>query len=289
MDIRKAVEDAWSRTKRDFEEAKRTGNAWLWTEDTLRLYFFRHFCEQDINIVRIMAETVFHIGKKDHRPDLVVDIATDDTVETVVFEFKYFKNSKEWEKDWEKLRRYGLIGWEYGYFLTIDRSWQSDKIPEETQKVEIPGIPWRSYEIKALVHLTSSLEYMPSFRVGEDLLKKSLKGIPYVVSEIFSYAIAFLNNFLICFDMTAKEKKCVVWARSVNKELWNEGKLRDLGYDKWVAFDDEGRIRLAANFTGDILIGEFEANTYSSNVRKVKDSLDKFREKIQLLAKHTRS
>ena len=285
MDIRQAVEDAWSKTTRDFEEAKKTGDAWLWTEDTLRLCFFRRFCEKNIKIVRIIAETVFHVGKDDYKPDLVVDIATNGAVETVVFEFKYFKNSKEWEKDWEKLRRYGIIGWECGYFLTIDRSWQSDKIPKESQKEKIPGIPWRSYEIKALVHLTSSLEYMPSFRVAEELLKKSLKGIPYVVSEVFSYAIAFFKGFLICFDMTAKEKKCVVWVRTLNKELWDEGELRNLGYDKWVCFDDEGRIRPAENFTGDILISEFEANTYSNNVRKVKDSLEKFRESIQRLSK----
>lgn len=127
---------------------------------------------------------------------------------------------------------------------------------------------------------------MPSFKVAEDLLKKTLRGIPYTVSEVFSFAIALFKGYLICFDMTAKPNKCVVWARLLDKKLWRRrGKF---GYDKWVTFDDEGRIQITKSFAGDILIGEFKASTYNSNVRKAKDSLDKFREQMKLVSKHAK-
>jgi len=64
MDIRKIVKDAWLKTIEDFEEAKRIGDAYLWTEDTLRFRFFYHLCKQDMKIDRILAETTFHIGEE---------------------------------------------------------------------------------------------------------------------------------------------------------------------------------------------------------------------------------
>uniref|UniRef100_A0A7V4NGH7 Uncharacterized protein n=1 Tax=Fervidobacterium pennivorans TaxID=93466 RepID=A0A7V4NGH7_FERPE len=278
MDIRKVVKDAWSKTIEDFEEAKRIGEAWLWTEDTLRLYFFHHFCKQDIKIVRILAETSFHLGNEDYKPDLVIDIFANDAIKTVVFEFKYFSDTMKWKSDWEKLQRYGIIGWNYGFFLAIGRPSQCDEIPKGTQRLEFLG---HTYETMALTHSSSSLKTAPDFKIAEGLLKKSLIDIPYIVSELLG-AVAFLENILIYFDMTVKQDRCVVWA-SLDKELWDEPKLREMGYDKWISFDDEGRIQPAETFTGNVLICEVEANTYNHNIKKVKDSLDQFLGKVKTL------
>jgi len=47
MSIVKTVEISWSKTVEEFEKARTNGEAWIWTEDTLRLIFFRHFCQID--------------------------------------------------------------------------------------------------------------------------------------------------------------------------------------------------------------------------------------------------
>jgi hypothetical protein len=275
MGVNKAIEDSWLKTIQDFEEAKKIGNAWLWTEDTLRLYFFHHLC-QSIRISRILAETTFHIGEEDYKPDLVVDTIVNGTSETTVFEIKY--SGREWEADWQKLQKYGIIGWDYGYFLAIGRPWQCDAIPKKVQKHEILE---HVYEIRALVYPTPLLAVMPNFKIAEELLKKALIGVPYVVSENFG-AVAIFEKFVICFYMITKENKCIIWV-DFGEEAVDEHKLGKLGYGKWISFDDEDRIQLVESFTGKALIGEFEANTYRDNVEKVKDSLNQFREKIKCL------
>lgn len=279
MGIKEAVENAWSKTVEDFEEAKRTGEAWLWREETLRLRFFQHLLEQDINIIRILAETPLHIGEKDYHPDLLIGFLTDDVVNTAVFEFKYF--GSKWEDDWEKLQEYGVIGsrWKYGYFLAIGRPWQSDKIPKEAQKREVLE---HIYEVRGLTHSTPALKYAPGFKIAEDLLKASLKGVPYAIAEGLG-AIALFKDILIYYDMYAKKGKCVVWA-IIPKEIGGERRLRDIGCDKWISFDNEGRIQSSKSFTGRVLIGEFEDKTSPKNRMAVKDSLDQFKKKIESIS-----
>jgi len=276
MRIHKVIEDSWLKTVQDFEEEKKRGNAWLWKEATLRLCFFRHFCEQAIKIARILAETAFHIGEDDYKPDLVIDTIVNGKLETTVFEIKYF--GKNWETDWEKLQKYGVIGWDYGCFLAIGSLSQCDKMPKKVQKDETWG---HLYETRALVYPTPRLEYAPYFKIAEGLLKKALSGTPYVILENYG-AKAIFKNFIINFDMISKENKCVVWV-SIVEGFADEHKLKNIGYDKWLSFDDELRIQPSESFIGNILIGEFDANTYRNNIKKVKDSLDRFREKMKFL------
>ena len=83
--------------------------------------------------------------------------------------------------------------------------------------------------------------------------------------------------------MAQKEDKCTVYVGLYEdaKELWDERKLREIGYDKWISFDRDGLIKPSKSFKGYILIGEFEANSYTDNVNRVKASLDQFRQKIE--------
>jgi len=283
MNVGNVVEKAWSKTIRDFEEAKENGDAWIWTEDTLRLVFFRHFCEQDVKVKRILSEARFNIVEKgDRRPDLVLSVESDKRWVDIAFEFKYFGTN--WQKSWEDLKSYALIGWDYGYFLAIGRPEECDKIPKKTEKLDLPAFLGRkTYEAKAITHKTSYLQFAPDFKIAEDLAKQTLKGFPYIVNEyVGAVSILYEEGYIVYFDMTHKEDKCTVLAGLYReaKEIWDERRLREIGYDKWVSFDEEGRIQPSKSLTGFILLGEFEATTYKENVDKVKASLDQFREKI---------
>jgi hypothetical protein len=100
MDIEVSVENAWKKTLADFEEAKKSGDSLLWTEATLRLNFMRRLIEQKVCVDRILAETVYHIGQKDFKPDIIIDYKTESGKNhTAVFELKYFGKIKDWKKD----------------------------------------------------------------------------------------------------------------------------------------------------------------------------------------------
>ena len=286
MNVGKLVQKAWSRTIRDFKEAKENGDACIWTEDTLRLNFFRRLCEQDVKVKRILSEVEFNLaaqGKR--RPDLVLSIESKYGIVDVAFEFKYF--GRDWQKSWEDLKRYAVIGWRYGYFLAIGRLLDCDKIPKRTEKLRVPGfLGATTYEVKAMTHVTSGLEIWPDFKVAEDLAKKTLKGIPYVANEFFG-AVAFdmEKGYAIYFDMiNARQDKCIVYVALFKeaKELRGEHKLREIGYDKFVSFDKEGYITPSKKL-GFILLGEFEPTSYPENVNKVKAALDRFRKEIDRL------
>ena len=286
LNVKKIVENAWTKTVRDFEEAKENGDAWIWTEDTLRLHFFRHFCEQDIKITRVISEVEFALGEYGkRRPDLVLSVESEDGIVDLAFEFKYFR--KDWEKAWEDLKKYAVIGWEYGYLLVIGRPQECDKIPTKTEKMVLPTTTGKmTYEVRAMTHKTSGLEFAPDFKIAEALAKETLKGAAYLVNEYFG-AVALLRQkgYAVCFDMAQKEDKCVVYVGLYEdaKELWNERKLKEMGYDRWVSFDRDGLFKPSKSFTGYILIGEFEPTSYTENVDRVKDSLDQFGEKIEKL------
>lgn len=274
MSINEIVEKAWLRTVNEFEKARKNADAWLWTEEALRLHFFKNLNEQNIKIITSLAETPYHIGDSDYKPDLVVYIKEKDEVYTVVFEMKYF--GRNWKDDWEKLQAYGYLGhrWNYGYFLAIGRSWQCDEIP----KFKKHKILKHSYEVRSLTHSTPALRYAPDFKIAEGLLRSSLKDVSYTVTEELG-AVALYKDVLLYFDLFAKEGKCVVWA-AVPEEVADQKKLVELGYDKWITFDDEGLVHLSKKYTGRIMIGEFEATTYPKNRKAVKNSLAMFRKKI---------
>ena len=274
MEINKAIEDSWSKTVVDFEEAKKTGDAWLWNEEILRLTFLGNFRKQDVMIEKILAETTFHVGDDDYKPDLVIYINTDEGLDVAVCELKYF--SSGWEKDLEKIRRYGTIGWHYGYFLAIGKPTQCEKIPSVVQHYDVMG---HTYHTKALVHPTSRIKYAPDFKIAEDLLKGALNGVPYVVSEAMQDAIAIFETYVIHFDMSTKTDQCVIWVDFI--DTLSEANYPDFYPYRWITLDDEGKIQLADEITGKALIGEFERNSYQSNKRKVKDSVIEFKNKIK--------
>ncbi len=274
MNIVEAVEAAWSKTVQDFEKAKGSGAAGIWTEDTLRLIFFHHFCDQGLDIQNIVAEPAFHLGETEYKPDIIIDIATDDVIRTAAFELKYF--NRNWFADWEKLRLYGIIGWDYCYFLGIGSESQCEKIPKLEKKEFYEGA--HVCELRGLVHSTSRLKLVPAMTIAADLVKKALSDTPYFVSAFYG-AVAIFEDVDVYFDVTAKENKCIVWVKF--KKNWNEAKLREVNLDKWVSITSEGKILQSRNFVGFVLLGEFEANTYSENVDKVKRVVSGFLEKME--------
>ena|SRR3990170_6036508 len=276
MDIHRVIEESWEETKRDFEEAKKTGEALLWTEDTLRLRFLLHLCRHEITIERVLAETKFHIGRKNLQPDIVIDTIEDDIPKKVVFELKYF--GKGWKGDWEKLQEYAILGWDYGYFLAVGRSTQCEGFFRQAQKSEFRGHP---FETRALVHPTQTLEYASDFKIAGILLKEALPDdVPYIISEEFGDAIGLFEDFVIYFDLSAIEGKCAVWALFYESAT-NEQRLRSLGLTDWIAFDEKDQLYMSETYTGNILIGIFEANSHRDNANKVKEAVSQFREKIR--------
>jgi hypothetical protein len=118
MDVEATIKNAWDKTIEDFENANRSGEAYFWTEATLRLNFLRRLCEVG-KLGRILAETPYHIGNVNYRPDIVTDFIFNDEITTVAFEMKFLGAVENWKADLEKLANYSLVGWDYGYFLVI--------------------------------------------------------------------------------------------------------------------------------------------------------------------------
>jgi hypothetical protein len=274
MNIVKAVEFSWSKTVEEFEKARTNGEAWIWTEDTLRLIFFRHFCQQGLNIESVLAEATYHLGITDYRPDIIIEFLEDNVAKTAVFELKYF--NRNWHSDWEKLRLYGVIGWEYGFFLGIGPESECSRIPNFEKQSFFKDT--HICELRGLVHPTSPLKYAPNLTIAKDLLEKTLLDTPYIVSN-FLGAVAMFEDFEIHFDITDKEGKCVIWVSFLGQQ-WNEEKLSELGLDRWITFDKEGTIVPSKEFYPRILLGEFEANTYDDNIGKVKIVIDNFMKKF---------
>lgn len=279
VNIIEAVEAAWSKTVHDFEKAKENGEAWVWTEATLRLVFFHQFCEQGLDIQSMLAETAFHLGDTDYKPDIMIEILADSEIKTVVFELKYF--NRKWFNDWEKLRLYGIIGWDYGYFLGIGFKSQCEKIPKFEKQEFLKGA--HICELRGLVHPTPRLKYAPMLKIAEGLLKNSLPDAPYLASN-FVGAVALFKDFDVYFDVVDKEKKCVVWVKFSNK-IRDESKLEKLGLDEWISIDKEGKIVSSKDFVGKIFLGEFEPTTYKENKNKVKRVINEFMEKMEELSR----
>jgi len=275
MDLQKIIEDAWSKTIDDFKNAEERGEVGLWTEASLRLSFVRHL-NKVAELGRVLAETPFHLGNDDYKPDIIADIKVNNIVKRVAFEMKLFGQTENWKKDLEKLDRYSIIGWDCGYFLAIGYPQQCDEI----QKVPIEKSPLTQYEIRILTHSIPKPKEVPDFKFAELVLKETLgKETPYVVSEIEG-AIAFYEEFGLIFDMRSKENKLVVRA-GLHDTPTDEQKVKGLGYE-YITFDEEGRIHPSKTFTGDILIGEseFRGITVNQVVNKMKEPLRQFMEKM---------
>lgn len=271
MDVEVTIENAWLKTIEDFKNANRSGEAWLWTEATLRLNFLRYLCET-AKLGRVIAETPYHIGEINQKPDIVVDIMINNNPQTVAFEMKFFRKVESWKKDLKKLRSYGLVGWDYGYFLAIGRPEQCEEILKEPLEVHADYNP--DYKVKVLVHPTQPITIATHSKFAEFVLKKALgKNVPYVINELYG-AVAWYEKYLLYFDMTAKENKLAVWAELADKR--SEGqKTSERGY-LWISFDEEGKMHPSEAFTGQILIGEFEITKVYETVKNVREALTQF-------------
>jgi hypothetical protein len=227
-----------------------------------------------LNIESVLAEATYHLGITDYRPDIIIEFLEDNVAKTAVFELKYF--NRNWHSDWEKLRLYGVIGWEYGFFLGIGPESECSRIPNFEKQSFFKDT--HICELRGLVHPTSPLKYAPNLTIAKDLLEKTLLDTPYIVSN-FLGAVAMFEDFEIHFDITDKEGKCVIWVSFLGQQ-WNEEKLSELGLDRWITFDKEGTIVPSKEFYPRILLGEFEANTYDDNIGKVKIVIDNFMKKF---------
>jgi hypothetical protein len=278
MELHKIIEDAWSKTIDDFKNTEERGDVGLWTEASLRLNFIRHLNEV-AELGRVLAETPFHLGNDDYKPDIISDIKVNDGTKTVAFEMKLFGQTDNWKKDLEKLDRYSIIGWDYGYFLAIGYPQQCDEI----QKVPIEKSPLSQYEIRILTEPIPKPTEVPDFKFAELVLKETLgKDIPYVVSEIEG-AIAFFEEFALIFDMRSEENKLVVRA-GFHDTPTDEQKVKGLGC-AYITFDEDGRIHPSKTFTGDVLIGEseFRGMTVNQVVNTIKEPLHEFMKKTGYL------
>lgn len=253
MEVQKIVADAWSKTVEDFRNAERNGETGLWTEASLRLNFIRHLNEV-AKLGRILAETPFHFGNDDYKPDIIADVIVNNEPKRIVFEMKFYGQTENWKKDVEKLSKYFIMGWHYGYFLAIGYPQQCDEI----RKKPIEKSPMTEYDIKILTEPINQLNVVPDFRFAEHVLRETLgKEVPYVANEIgMQGAFAFYEDYVIIFDMIGKENKLVVRA-GFSDTMGENQKVKELGYP-YIDFDEDGKIFPSETFSGDLLIGEFE-------------------------------
>jgi len=280
MEVQKIVEDAWFKTIQDFKNAEKSGEVGLWTEATLRLSFIRHLSKA-AELGRILAETPFHLGNDDYKPDIIADVIVNNDTKRVVFEMKFYGQTKNWKKDLDKLNKYFITGWHYGYFLAIGTPQQC----EEIQKQPIEKPPLTQYEVRILTHSIPKSNVVPDFMFAADVLKNTVeKGVPYVVNEIgMPGAFAFYEGYVLIFDMMGKENKLVVRA-GLDDTSREEQKLKELGYP-YIDFDEEGKIHPSETFTGDVLIGEFDFRGVNSKqvAKNIKEPLRQFMEKMDNL------
>lgn len=275
MDVEKIIENAWLKTVEDFKNANRTGDAWLWTEASLRLNFLRNLSEI-VKFSRLVAETPYHIGDVDLKPDIVADIMINGTIKTVAFEMKFFREVEKWKRDLEKLSSYRLIGWDYGYFLAIGRPEVCEEILKEPLVEDADYNP--DYKVKVLVHPTQPLTIPTYSKFAEYVLKEILgKSVPYVLNELYG-AVAWYEKYLLYFDMIVKENRIVVWAELTDKQL-EEYRVRNQGFT-WISFDEEASMHPSETFTGQILIGEFEIAKVYETIRAIREALTQFEKKI---------
>jgi len=235
MDVREAVENAWGKVIEDFERDK-GGWASVWREQAIRLNFFQHFCKQKIDILNILAEFSLNIGEKLYTPDIIVYVKSDEDIKITVLEFKYYDQKKKWLDDWERLHKYAIIGFDYGYFLAIGPRGREKDFPRKMERVEGPG---KDYELRALIHPGGPLKFAPDFEVVEEIFKKTLQGVPYVVPQHYQAAIGFIEDYMVIFDIS----------------------------------NDKCEVKIIRADGSETLLGKFEPNSSRDNVLKIKENL----------------
>jgi len=264
-----AVKATFDRVIEDFDKSCKEGTAIFWNEDTFRMDFFRHLCEQDLKIKRFFSEFEINLWGKRYRPDLVVHVESKDELDMIAFEFKFY--SRGWKKDWEKVRNYLKEGFTYGYFLAIGTKSLADELSSRPEVID-------SYQAEALIYQKTTKEafsYAPSFRIAEDLLRKTL-DMPYTISIILQLAATILKDYAIIYQF--QKDKCLLLTTFPEEEKWNriEKELANAGLNNFLNLkENEWTFETTHEFNGIALIAELHPDSRRSTVLEAKKALRK--------------
>lgn len=280
MEIREAVGNAFTMVKQDFDETCRVAEAVYWNEEVLRLNFFRHLSSQRIKITWFSAELETYVLGKRYQPDLIVYCEADGEKKRCVFEFKFWSSMPDWKKAWDRILAYKDGAFDYGFFLAIGPSTRVKEFPKETIKLD-------DYEAEALIYGKTWREAFgraPHIYVAEELLKKTLNMPYHVIGDYFGWVTTIPQDYNIIFEVLSREEKCLLILNfpnfDIKLERWKplENKLKEVGFEKYVYFDEKGGIfRSSDTFKGTLLLEELEVNDYPENVRRAKESLTHLR------------
>jgi len=267
--IDEAVKAAFDKVVKDFDKSCQEAHAVFWNEDTFRMSFFQHLCEQKLKIKRFFSEFAMNLWGKKHIPDLVVHFETNDELVMVAFEFKFFSGG--WKEDWEKIRSYLEAGFKYGYFLAIGTKSLASELPSKHEIID-------SGQAEAFIYeksLKEAFGYAPLFRIAEDLLKQTV-DMPYTVNIMLQLAATIPEDYAITY--TFQEDKCFLLATFPKKEKWDHIKkeLVDAGFRKFLSLkEDEWTFESTNEFEGIVLIAELPPDSYGSTVLKAQKALQR--------------
>jgi len=274
MEIREAVRNAFAMVKQDFDQACRIGEAVYWSEEVLRLNFFRHLCSQDINIKWFSAELETHIMGKRYQPDLIVYCEDNNETKRSIFELKFWGSRGDWKEAWDRIQAYKDGPFDHGFFLAIGPSTRIEEFPKDL--INLDG-----YEAEAHIYGKTQRETFgkaPNIYVAEQLLKKTLNISYHVIGDMFGWVTTTPEDYNIIFDVLSKEQKCLLILNfpdfNPGLEKWKvlENKLREVGFGKYVYFNEEEAVfRSSDAFVGTLLLQELEVNSYPENVRMAKE------------------
>lgn len=280
MEVKEAVNNAFTMVKQDFDEACKIAEAVYWNEEVLRLNFFRHLCSQEIKITWFSAELETYVLGKRYQPDLIVYCEADGEKKRCVFEFKFWGSRGDWKEAWDRIEAYKDGVYDYGLFLAIGPSTRVKEFHKEAVKLD-------DYEAEARIYGKTWREAFgiaPNIYVAEELLKKTLNMPYHVIGDFFGWVTTIPQDYNIILDVLSKKEKCLLVLNFPNfdtkLEKWKvlENKLREAGFEKYVYFDKEtGIFRQSDAFVGTLLLLELEVNAYPENVRRAKECLTRLR------------
>ena len=262
-----AVKAAFDKAVEDFDRSCEEGQSIFWNEDTFRMSFFKHLCEQKLKIKRFFSEFTMNLWGKKHIPDLVVHYETNDELVMVAFEFKFFSGG--WKEDWEKIRSYLKAGFKYGNFLAIGTKSLASELPSKHEIID-------SGRAEAFIYeklLKEAFGYAPLFRIAENLLKQTL-DMPYTVNIILQLVTTIPEEYAVAY--TFQEDKCLLLATFQKEEMWERIKkeLVDAGFKKFLSFKvDEWAFEPTTEFEGIVLVEELPLNSYRSTASKAQKTL----------------
>lgn len=272
-----AVERAFDRTIEDFNRASKEASAIFWNEDTLRMTFFRYLCEQDIKIKRFFSEFEISLWGRKYRPDLVVHIESGNELVMSAFEFKFYSGG--WQRDWEKIRTYLKEGFTYGYFVAIGTKSLANELTSKRETIN-------SNYAQALIYtkpLKEAFGYAPSFRIAENLLKKTL-DMPYTISIPLMLAATIPEDYALIYQY--QPDKCLLLATFPDEGKWNriEEELKKVGLVRFLQLkEDKWDFETTDKFRGIALLAELPPNSYNSTALKAKKALNTFASIIAFL------